>query len=154
MFHGVSTLSLDEKGRIAIPKRYRPRLREECAAKLITTVDLKDRCLLLYPEPQWRDVERKIMSLSTFDDANRRLQRMLVGHAAATEMDGQGRVLLPAELRDYADLRIKERGVLIGQGARFELWDEQHWTEQRKSWIAENNAGGLEASMEMLNLSI
>ena len=77
-----------------MPTRYRERLQERCQGRLIVTVD-RDQCLMLYPLPDWEEIERKLMRLPTLNDKARRLQRLMVGHAADVELDGHGRLLLP-----------------------------------------------------------
>jgi len=151
LFRGVNQLNLDAKGRLAIPTRYRERLRESCGSELVITVD-PDRCLLIYPFPQWQEIERKLMKLPSFDPTSRQLQRLLVGHATEVDMDGQGRVLLPPPLRLFAGL--EKRVVMIGQGSKFELWDEAHWTKQRDEWLDTVDLGQLELPSDLENLSI
>lgn len=151
MFRGINRINLDVKGRLAIPTRYRERLREYCASELVVTVD-PDRCLLIYPLPDWNAIEQVLMKLPTFDESARILQRLLVGHATETEMDGQGRVLIPTPLRDFA--RLNKQTVMIGQGARFELWDEARWTEKQESWLEKADLEQLKFSSELGKLSI
>ena len=127
MFRGVSTLNLDGKGRLAIPTKYRDELALCCASQLVVTAD-KDRCLLLYPEPEWRKVELKLKNLPTFDKVARKLQRLYIGYASDLEMDGQGRILLPPSLREYAEMN--KRVALVGQGNKFEIWNEEAWNAQ------------------------
>ncbi len=127
MFHGSSQLSLDSKGRLAIPAKYRDELVAACEGRLVVTAD-PDRCLLVYPKPEWEPIQKKLMSLSSFKPKTRALQRLLVGYAEDVEMDGAGRILLPATLRTYAAL--EKRVVLAGQGNRLELWDEDRWLQQ------------------------
>lgn len=115
-----------------MPTRYRERLQERCQGQLIITVD-RDQCLLLYPLPDWEEIERKLMRLPTLNDKARRLQRLMVGHASEVELDGHGRLLLPPKLREFAHL--ERNAILIGQGTRFELWDEQRWDERRDEWL-------------------
>jgi len=79
----------------------------------VVTVD-KDQCLLVYPMPDWEEIERKLMKLPSFDPRARRLQRLMVGHATELDLDAQGRVLLPSNLREFASLT--RDAVLIGQG--------------------------------------
>ena len=98
MFRGATKVTLDAKGRMAIPTRYRDRLAARCDGQLVATVDL-DYCLLIYPFPDWEEIERKLMRLPTFDEQSRRLQRLMVGHATEIDMDGHGRILLSKELR-------------------------------------------------------
>jgi MraZ protein len=132
LFRGVTTLNLDAKGRMAIPARYRDALRECCDSKLVLTIE-RDRCLLLYPEPTWADIERQIAALPSFNTAARMLQRLYIGHAHEVEMDGQGRILLPPELREFANL--DRRVAFVGQGKKFELWDEGAWASSRETWF-------------------
>jgi len=132
VFRGVTALTLDDKGRMAIPRKYRETLQEQCASRLVITID-KDRCLLIYPLPEWQEIERKLNKLPSFNKAARSLQRLYIGHASEVDMDNQGRVLLPPELRQFAELR--KQAMLIGQGNKFELWDEEAWNRQRDSWL-------------------
>jgi len=124
MFRGASKVTLDEKGRMVLPTRQRQRLLERSEGQLVITVD-RDACLLIYPLPDWEIIERKLMSLPALNDRSRRLQRLMVGHATELDLDGQGRVLVPPELRKFASLT--RHAMLIGQGTRLELWDETLW---------------------------
>lgn len=151
MFRGVNPLSLDAKGRMAIPARYRDRLQESCGGQLVVTID-RDRCLLLYPLPEWEEIERKLVRLPSLNKQARRLQRLLIGHATDCEMDGSGRILLPPPLRDYAAL--DKQAVLIGQGNKFEIWNEQTWNESRDAWLAEDDDEELELPEEFGSLSL
>ena len=117
-----------------MPTRYRERLKVHCNGHLIITVD-PDHCLLIYPLPEWEEIERKLTHLPNLDKQTRRLQRLLIGHATECELDGQNRILLPPPLREFAAL--DKRVVLIGQGNKFELWDEQAWSEHRDKWLAD-----------------
>src|ERR1700727_3509285 len=92
MFRGANKLTLDAKGRMVMPTRYRERLQERCGGKLVITVD-KDQCLLIYPLPDWEEIERKVMRLPTLIPQARALQRLMVGYAAALELHGHGRLL-------------------------------------------------------------
>jgi MraZ protein len=150
MFRGATKLTLDAKGRMVMPTRYRERLQERCGGKLVITVD-KDQCLLIYPLPDWEEIERKLMRLPTLNPQARRLQRLMVGHATDLELDGHGRVLLPPSLREYG--LLTRDAVLIGQGVRFELWDEARWNERIDEWRAsEDTATDLPAELETLSL--
>ncbi len=133
MFRGLATLSLDSKGRMAIPSRYREGLLRQCSGQMVVTVD-RDHCLLLYPLPEWEEIERKLVRLPGFNKQARRMQRLLIGHATECEMDGNGRILLPPALREFAGL---DKGVvLIGQGNKFEVWSEEVWTARRTEWLS------------------
>lgn len=149
MFRGVNTLNLDAKGRLAIPTRYRERLKDVCNGKLIITVDT-DRCLLLYPLPHWEEIERKLVALPNLDKRARNLQRILIGHATECDMDGHARILLPPPLREYAEL--DKRVVMIGQGNKFEIWNEQTWNEQRDLWLAAESEQPLPVELDSLSL--
>lgn len=151
MFRGVNILSLDTKGRIAMPTRYRDDLQESCAGKLVVTVD-PDHCLLIYPYPEWQEIERKLVRLPSFNKQARILQRLLVGHATECDMDGQGRILLPPPLRSFANL--DKRAVLIGQGNKFELWDEQRWGENCDHWLVEAQGDDKQLPPELESLSL
>src|SRR6202034_4710020 len=132
MFRGANKLTLDVKGRLAVPTRYRERLQERCGGNLVVTVD-KDQCLLIYPFPDWEELERKLMKLPSLNPQARRLQRLMVGHATDLEIDGHGRMLLPSELREFA--KLERHGMLVGQGNKFELWDEARWGERCDQWL-------------------
>ncbi len=150
-FRGINNITLDAKGRMALPARYRERLLESCGGRLIVTVD-QDHCLLVYPLPEWEVIEEKLINLPSLNKQSRLLQRLLIGHATDLEMDGQGRILLPAMLREYAGL--KKKAVLIGQGKKLEIWDEDTWAQSQEEWVAAVQAdeGGLPAALEELSL--
>ncbi len=137
MFRGINGVNVDAKGRIVMPTRYRDLLQMNSQSTVILTIDTEERCLLLYPLPEWEEIEKRLAALPSFNPAARRIQRLLMGHAADVEMDGHGRVLLPPLLREYAGLN--KRAVLIGQGKKFELWDETHWDESRERWLKEES---------------
>ena len=149
MLRGASQINLDAKGRLSIPSRYRAQLQETCQGQVIITVD-KDYCLLIYPLHEWEEVERKLNRLPNLNKQARRLQRLMIGYASEVEMDGNGRVLLPKELRAFAGL--EKQVVLLGQGNKFELWDETRWNDNRDAWLAEESDGPLEGELETLSL--
>jgi MraZ protein len=151
VFRGVSFLNLDAKGRLAIPARYRERLQSCCDSHLIITVD-RDRCLLVYPEPTWIEIERRLDQLPSFDERARKLQRLYIGHAQEVDMDGQGRVLLPPALRRFASL--DKRVAVVGQGKKIELWDEDTWNGRCEDWLTEADLSHLESSPEIASLNI
>ncbi len=139
LFRGGSTVNLDAKGRMALPTRYRAPLKESCEGHLIFTVHY-DGCLLLYPAPEWEQIERTLAALPNQDIHTRRLQRMLIGHATETDMDGHGRVLVPPRLREFA--KLEKRVVLNGAGNKFEIWNEAVWDESCSAWLTTENGGG------------
>jgi len=134
-----------------MPARYRERLLESCGGRLVVTVD-RDHCLLVYPLPEWEIIEAKLNDLPSLNNQARLLQRLLIGHATELDMDAQGRILLPAMLRDFAGL--KKKAVLIGQGKKFEIWDEGTWNDSQEEWVAAVQAddGELPAALEELSL--
>lgn len=150
MFRGATKVTVDDKGRMVMPTRYRDRLREHSLGQVVVTVD-RDHCLLIYPLPEWEQIERKLMQLPTLHPQARRLQRLMVGHATDLELDAHGRLLLPPELREFAHLG--RLAMLIGQGNRFELWDEARWVERRDSWLSgEDTSTDLPAEMDSFTL--
>jgi MraZ protein len=149
VFRGVTHINLDAKGRLAIPTRYRDILAELCNSQLVLTIDTEERCILLYPLPRWEDIQRKVESLSSFDSASRRVQRLLIGHATDVQLDRSGRALLAAPLREYA--YIDKKVVLLGQGHKLELWSEEHWLARRESWLDDQSS---EVPDELRSLSL
>jgi MraZ protein len=148
MFRGASKITLDSKGRMAIPTRYRDEIVVRSSGSLIATID-RDPCLLIYPLPDWEEVERRLMRLPANKPANRAFQRRMVGHAADMEMDSHGRILISKELRDFAGLG--KQVMLIGQGNKFELWDEERWSQ----WLGESSSDdGMELPPELESLPL
>ena len=137
MFRGLNTINLDAKGRLAIPAKYRERLADLCAGHLVVTIDTEERSLLIYPVNEWEVIEKQITALPSFDPRARRIQRLLVGHASDVEVDGSGRILLPASLREYAGL--EKETVMIGQGKKLELWSKEAWEGTREEYLAQVN---------------
>jgi len=80
----------------------------------------------------------------------RRLQRLMVGYATEIEMDGHGRILVPRELREFAGL--DKQAILLGQGNKFELWDEKSWNEKRDAWLNDDDDMDLPSELESLSL--
>lgn len=148
MFQGAAQLNLDSKGRFAIPARYRELLLEHCAGNLVLTADA-DGCLLIYPQPEWRPIYDKLNKLSSFNPKSRALQRLLIGYASDEVMDSAGRVLIPPSLRTYA--LLDKRVMLVGQGNKFELWDESKWQAQQEAGLSFIE-GGLPPELEGFSL--
>jgi len=151
IFRGINNLALDAKGRMAMPARYRERLMETCGGRLVVTVD-RDRCLLVYPLHEWELIESQLVNLPSLNKQARLLQRLLIGHATEMELDSQGRILLPTMLRDYAALDKKI--VLIGQGKKFEIWDEQSWNDNQSIWLTDINDDDSDMPSSLENLSL
>lgn len=148
---GVHALSMDAKGRMAVPARYRTVLADWCESMLVATIDTSEKCILIYPLPEWEVIQEKIEALSSFNAKTRKIQRLLIGHATDLEVDTNGRVLLPSALREFA--MLDKKVVLIGQGKKFELWDEQVWNDRRDSWLDEDvDLDDLPADLMQLSL--
>ncbi len=136
IFKSVHPLSVDAKGRLAMPSRYREVLHEHCRGQLVITGD-RDGCLLIYPAPQWPQIERQLLKLPNFNKQARFMQRIVLGYATECVMDSHGRFLLPPALREFA--QVGKQAALIGQGHKFELWDHQQWIKQRDTWMKEES---------------
>lgn len=128
MFQGAVQLNLDSKGRLAIPAKHRDALLADYSGNLVLTADM-DGCLLVYPLQEWQPIRDKLLKLSALNPKIRALQRLLVGNAEDVLMDSAGRVLISPNLRNYAVL--DKRVMLVGQGNKFELWDEAKWQAQQ-----------------------
>jgi MraZ protein len=152
VFLGVSTLNLDAKGRMAIPAKYRDALADCCASRVVVTINPREHCLWLYPETEWAEIARKVARLPTLNRQNQILQRLLLGHASELEMDAQGRILLSAELREYA--RLGKKASLIGQGHKFEIWDAEGMLSEREGWLGEASLTDGELSGELSELRL
>ena len=152
MFRGINTITIDTKGRLAIPTRYRSALGAEEKVPLVVTIDTEETCLLLYTAAQWQIIENNLQKLPSFNAAARRIQRLLIGHATDVELDANARVLLPPVLRNYAQL--EKDVVMIGQGNKFEVWDQALWDTKREQWLAEeaSRADGLPDEMNTFSL--
>jgi len=116
---------MDVKGRMAIPVKYRDMLASACGGRIVMTAHTQDRCVLVYPETEWLNILPKIEALPSFNRAALRAQRLLIGYACPLELDGNGRVLVPPTLRDYA--KLEKKVMLVGLGKKFELWNEEAW---------------------------
>lgn len=131
VFQGGSELTLDGKGRVAVPARHRDILAAACDGQLTITKH-PSRCLLLFPRPAWEQFRTKLMELPMGAEGWRRIY---LGSAMDVEIDGASRVLISPELRRWAGL---ERDVmLIGMGQRLELWDRQRHEAQEEATLAQ-----------------
>lgn len=135
MFRGEFGLNLDPKGRLAVPSRYRDRLSEDCAGRVIVTISLLERCLVVYPFPDWQRIEDSVRNLPALDPQAQAITHLLIGHANELELDGHGRVLVPSSLREFA--RLEKRIRVIGQVRKFEIWDEDAWSARREEFLGQ-----------------
>jgi len=152
VFRGFSTVSIDSKGRLAVPSRFRERLLDLAGGCLVQTLNPLDRCLWLYPLNEWEVIEDKLAALSDFDRQSRRAKQMMRGYATDSRLDGQGRILIPQELRDYATLA--RQAVILGQGNKFEVWDQASWEAQRDRWLEQVGDEDSEPSEALKPLSL
>lgn len=152
MFRGINAITIDAKGRLAVPVRYRESLSREDEGAMVVTIDTEEQCLLLYPKRTWQCIEEKLQSLPSFNPAARRAQRLLIGHASDIELDANGRLLLPPILREYA--KLDKHVFMIGQGNKFEIWDETLWNTRRSVWLEEDESGGGGLPDEMKSFSL
>ena len=133
MFQGATSLSLDAKGRMAVPSRHRDALVVAGEGRLVVTAH-PHRCLLLYPRPSWEPIRDQILAASSLQPESAMVRRLLVGFAEEVELDGAGRLLISPSLRQYAGL---EKEVwLIGQGRHFEIWSAAGWKAQQDAIFA------------------
>jgi MraZ protein len=133
VFRGFSAVSIDTKGRLAVPSRFRERLTALAGGCMVQTLSPLDRTIWLYPVTEWEVIENKLAVLSDFDKQSRRAKQMMRGYATDCQLDSQGRILLAQELREYAG--INKQAVILGQGNKFEIWDQSSWQEQRDIWL-------------------
>ena len=137
MFQGETAITIDDKGRLAIPTAYRELVARECGNRLVLTYSPFDAgCLYLYPHAVWERVRDQVNALPRIKSDSRLLQRKLVGAAAFVEPDGSGRISVPASHRNAVG--IEKRAVLLGMGNKFELWGEQAHLAKIRETIGED----------------
>jgi MraZ protein len=136
MFQGETAITIDDKGRLAVPTAYREPVARACGNRLVVTYNPFDNgSLYLYPLPVWERVRDQVNALSKMRATNRNLQLKLVGAATFVELDGSGRIGIPPSMRRTAD--IEKRAVLVGMGDKFELWSEQAHTAQMRQTLGD-----------------
>jgi len=148
VFQGSYSINMDPKGRLAVPTKCRDELASACEGRIVMTAHIQDRCVLIYPEQEWENtVLPKIQNLPNMNRAAMRAQRLMIGYATPLSVDGNGRVLVPPTLRDYAGLEKKL--MLVGLGNKYELWSEERW------WASINDSGNEDQlPSEMLSLNV
>lgn len=151
MFRGIHQVSVDAKGRLALPARLRDEFAQYDETGVVVTIDPMSCCLLLYPVQEWEQIQEKLDRLPTFQPQARRLQRLLVGHATDLELDSAGRLLLPAPLRDFA--KIGRKSALLGQGKKIEIWGLEEWEAQRDEYLSQAALDNLELDT-MMDISL
>ena len=120
MFIGEYNHTIDAKGRLIIPSRFREVLGDE----FVVTKGM-DGCLFVFDNPEWQAFEEKLHKLPMIDKGARQFTRFFLAGAASVEVDKQGRILLPADLREFAG--ITKDAVLVGVGSRVEIWSKDRW---------------------------
>ncbi|MGB7816213.1 MAG: division/cell wall cluster transcriptional repressor MraZ [Methylotenera sp.] len=148
MFRGATNLSMDVKGRLAVPAKHREALLTQSAGNVVLTAH-PHRCLLLYPQPAWEPIQAKMMALSSFDRQSSSLQRLLVGYAEDIALDSAGRMLVSPALREFAGL--EKEVMLVGQGSHFEMWNMEAWRKQLENVM---NGDGIEMPAELEGFSL
>ena len=133
MFQGETAITIDDKGRMAVPTAYRDVIARECGGRLVFTYNpFEAGSLYLYPYAEWERVRDSVNKLPSTRMAHRQLQLKLVGAATPVELDGNGRISVPASHRSAVG--IEKKAVLLGMGDKFELWSEQaHHAQIRRT---------------------
>jgi MraZ protein len=148
MFQGETAITLDDKGRLALPTAYREVIAKSCGNRLVFTYNpFEPGCLWLFPHMEWESVRDQVNALSSVKRVHRDLQLKLVGAAAVVEPDGNARVLVPASQRNAAG--IEKKAILLGMNGKFELWSEQAHLNKIRQSIGEEDV-----SSEMLDLKL
>ena len=126
---GFNSLSVDAKGRIAIPARYRNDFRNQNLNALVITKDPQYPSLKIYSDKEWEKISKKLQSLQGLDPIVRNLQWTILGNAYETEIDIEGRMLvrIPSDLREYSEIKDQKQIALVGMGNKFEVWNINNW---------------------------
>lgn len=127
MFQGATPLTLDAKGRMAIPARHRELLNGEAQGKLVLTAHPRG-CLLLFPGPVWVDFRERVLNVSEIDKVTEGIRFVMIGMAEPLTPDAQGRILILPPLREFAGL--EKQLMMVGQGTHFQIWGEAAWKRQ------------------------
>ena len=127
--YGFNTVSLDQKGRLALPAKYRTDFIKSNETQIVITKDPQYPSLKIYPGSKWIEISSKLESLQGLDPIVRNLQWTILGNASVTEFDPSGRmlILIPSELRKYAEIINEKQISLIGMGKKFEIWNVSNW---------------------------
>ena len=126
---GFTTISVDAKGRFAIPAKYREQLLIQNESKIVVTRDPQYPALKVYPGSIWNKISKELQGLQGLDPIVRNLQWTILGNASVSSFDPNSRmlVLLSSELRDYAEISKSAKVSIIGMGNKFEVWNEKNW---------------------------
>lgn len=143
MFMSEYNYTVDTKGRLIVPSKFREQLGDE----FVVTKGM-DGCLFVYANEDWTAFEQKLTSLPLINKEARKFARFFLAGAAQVEVDKQGRILLPANLREFAGL--DKDVVLVGVGSRIEIWSRENW----ENMDADSDMDDIAATMESLGLTI
>ena len=146
MFRGRFEHTIDSKGRISIPAKFRDLLAEKNDERVMITNF--DRCLVAYPYEEWKTMEEKISSLSMVKKEAKAFQRFFVSAAAECPIDKLGRILIPPTLRSYAQL--EKEVVFAGMIKKFEIWSKERFLEEIQK--AQENFEGMAETLANLGL--
>tara|TARA_B100000214_G_scaffold369547_1_gene342799 strand:- start:462 stop:917 length:456 start_codon:yes stop_codon:yes gene_type:complete len=151
LFKGIFNVTVDSKSRLAIPVRLRDILKRDMVNDLVMTLNPWDRTIWLYPHAEWEKIETVLNKLSDSDRHSRRTKQILRGYASDIKTDAQGRILLSQQIKDLA--RIKKNTIVIGQGNKIEIWDQEFWCDERDLWLESlGDSDGMVSSLENLAL--
>ncbi|MCR6663486.1 MAG: division/cell wall cluster transcriptional repressor MraZ [Luteimonas sp.] len=140
VFQGETAITIDDKGRLAIPTSYRDVVAQVCGNRLVVTYNpFESGSLYLYPQDVWERVRDQVNALPRTKSVSRQLQLKLVGAATFVEPDGSGRIGIPASHRNTVG--IEKKAVLVGMGDKFELWSEQAHLAQIRQTLGDADLG-------------
>jgi MraZ protein len=128
MFRGISFHTIDPKGRIIIPSRFRDTIR--AAGENVLMITRMDGCLYAYTFEEWRQIENRLLAMAEQGENMRRFRRVFIGGAFECPIDKQGRTLIPPVLRQYA--KLEKEIALVGVLNHFEIWDQASWEEENR----------------------
>jgi MraZ protein len=148
MFRGQFSHSVDAKGRVSLPARFRDVLVAEGDARFVLTPAVFDPCLHLYPMKAWEAFERKVSELPSLDATAIRFRRLYVSAAVECELDGSGRVLVPPHLRER--IKLEKDALWAGMGQTLELWSQSAWNEALT--MTTDEAASFRAALEQLKI--
>ena len=127
--YGFNTVSLDQKGRLAIPAKYRTSFIQNNETQIVITKDPQYPSLKIYPQSQWLKISSKLESLQGLDPIVRNLQWTILGNAYECDLDVSGRMLLriPTDLQIYSEIQNQKQIAFVGMGNKFEIWNIKNW---------------------------
>ena len=130
---GFTTISVDSKGRLAIPAKYREQLLIQNERNIVVTRDPQYPALKIYPGSIWTSISDELQSLQSLDPIVRNLQWTILGNASVSSFNPRDRmlILLPSELRQYAEINIADKVSFIGMGNKFEVWNYENWDKRQ-----------------------